>query len=143
MLPSLGEEGVQTCTVRDLVPEGAAALPEADLDVARLKSSADMVTAIEAADGKVAGTVEVDGALEFAAADGTGNVFVNLEDKGTVVKFDGKALKALETWPLPMFGALLPRHLEIVLEINARFLKEVRERCPDDEAMAARVSLVD
>ena len=49
VLPSLGEEGVQTCTLRDLVPEGAAAMPEADPDVARLKSSADMVMAIEAA----------------------------------------------------------------------------------------------
>ena len=49
VLPSLGEEGVQTCTLRDLVPEGAAAMPEADPDVARLKSSADMVMAMEAA----------------------------------------------------------------------------------------------
>jgi starch phosphorylase len=51
--------------------------------------------------------------------------------------------EALETWSLPMFGALLPRHLEIILEINARFLKEVRERFPGDDALAARVSLVD
>ena len=49
VLPSLGEEGVQTCTVRDLVPEGAAAGPEKDPEVARLKSSADMVRAIEPA----------------------------------------------------------------------------------------------
>src|SRR5512133_1718217 len=49
VLPSLGEEGVQTCTLRDLVPEGAAAAVETDPDVARLKSSADMVTAIEPA----------------------------------------------------------------------------------------------
>ncbi|GAA2141543.1 RNA polymerase recycling motor ATPase HelR [Nocardioides koreensis] len=49
VLPSLGEEGVQTCTVRDLVPEGAAAAPEADAEVARLKASADMVRAIEPA----------------------------------------------------------------------------------------------
>ena len=49
VLPSLGEEGVQTCTLRDLVPEGAAAMPEADPDVARLKSSADLVKAIEPA----------------------------------------------------------------------------------------------
>ena len=49
VLPSLGEEGVQTCTLRDLVPEGAAAAPEADPDVALLKSSADMVKAIEPA----------------------------------------------------------------------------------------------
>src|SRR5580704_15584771 len=49
VLPSLGEEGVQTCTLRDLVAEGAAATTETDPDVARLKSSADMVTAIEPA----------------------------------------------------------------------------------------------
>ncbi|WUO94360.1 AAA family ATPase [Streptomyces sp. NBC_00273] len=47
VLPSLGEEGVQTCTVRDLVAEGAGA--EADPRVAFLKSSADMVKAIEKA----------------------------------------------------------------------------------------------
>jgi hypothetical protein len=51
VLPSLGEEGVQTCTLRDLVPEGARAATEPDPDVARLKSSADMVTAIEPAVG--------------------------------------------------------------------------------------------
>jgi DNA helicase IV len=49
VLPSLGEQGVQTCTLRDLVAEGAAATIEADPDVARLKSSADLVTAIEPA----------------------------------------------------------------------------------------------
>ncbi|WTW92496.1 AAA family ATPase [Streptomycetaceae bacterium NBC_01309] len=49
VLPSLGEEGVQTCTLRDLLPEGAAAAPETDPHVARLKSSADMVKAVEKA----------------------------------------------------------------------------------------------
>ena len=49
VLPSLGEEGVQTCTLRDLVAEGATAAIEADPDVARLKSSADLVEAIETA----------------------------------------------------------------------------------------------
>jgi hypothetical protein len=49
VLPSLGEEGVQTCTLRDLVPEGAAALLEVDSDVARLKSEARLVEAIEPA----------------------------------------------------------------------------------------------
>ncbi len=49
VLPSLGEEGVQTCTVRDLVAEGAGAATETDPEVARLKSSADLVAAIEAA----------------------------------------------------------------------------------------------
>ncbi len=51
VLPSLGEEGVQTCTLRDLVAEGAGAAVETDPEVARLKSSADMVKAIEAAVG--------------------------------------------------------------------------------------------
>ncbi|WP_250291610.1 RNA polymerase recycling motor ATPase HelR [Frankia sp. CiP1_Cm_nod1] len=49
VLPGLGEEGVQTCTLRDLVAEGAAATVETDPDVARLKSSADLVKAIETA----------------------------------------------------------------------------------------------
>ncbi|GAA4480693.1 RNA polymerase recycling motor ATPase HelR [Rhodococcus olei] len=49
VLPSLGEEGVQLCTLRDLVAEGADAAPEADPDVARLKSSADLVRAVDAA----------------------------------------------------------------------------------------------
>jgi len=49
VLPSLGEEGVQTATLRDLVAEGATAGIEADPDVARLKSSAKLVKAIEAA----------------------------------------------------------------------------------------------
>jgi len=49
VLPSLGEEGVQTCTLRDLVPEGAASAIETDPEAARLKSSADLVKAIEPA----------------------------------------------------------------------------------------------
>ncbi len=49
VLPSLGEEGVQLCTVRDLVTEGADATPEADPAVARLKASADLVRAVDRA----------------------------------------------------------------------------------------------
>ena len=49
VLPSLGEEGVQICTLRDLVAEGAAAATETDPEVARLKSSAELVGAIETA----------------------------------------------------------------------------------------------
>ncbi|WP_019135349.1 RNA polymerase recycling motor ATPase HelR [Cellulomonas massiliensis] len=49
VLPNLGEEGVQTCTLRDLVPEGATARAEDDEEVARLKASAAMVAAIEPA----------------------------------------------------------------------------------------------
>jgi hypothetical protein len=49
VLPSLGEEEVRTCTLRDLVPEGAGAAEETDPEVARLKASADLVRAIEPA----------------------------------------------------------------------------------------------
>jgi hypothetical protein len=49
VLPSLGEEGVQTCTLRDLVPEGAAATIEPDPDVARLKAAMDVGSVIETA----------------------------------------------------------------------------------------------
>jgi len=76
VLPSLGEEGVLTCTLRDLVAEGAAAPAETDPEVARLKSSARLVQAIEAAvrfyeepPGKPM-TVAIDGAdLRLSAAD--------------------------------------------------------------------------
>ncbi|MDW8324141.1 MAG: glycogen/starch/alpha-glucan phosphorylase [Burkholderiales bacterium] len=51
--------------------------------------------------------------------------------------------EALERWPLALFGALLPRHLEIIYEINARFLDEVRLRYLDDMERIARLSLID
>jgi starch phosphorylase len=51
--------------------------------------------------------------------------------------------EALERWPIPLFGALLPRHLEIIYEINHRFLEGVHERYPDDPARIARLSLID
>jgi len=51
--------------------------------------------------------------------------------------------EALETWPVRMFEELLPRHLEIVYEINRRFLDEVGTRFPGDTAMIARLSLID
>jgi starch phosphorylase len=51
--------------------------------------------------------------------------------------------EALEKWPLPLFGHLLPRHLEIVYEINRRFLDQVRARFPGDDARVTRMSLID
>ena len=51
--------------------------------------------------------------------------------------------EALETWPLPLFAELLPRHLEIIYEINHRFLDEVRLRYPLDEDRVRRLSLID
>ncbi|MGF6729522.1 starch phosphorylase [Paraburkholderia youngii] len=51
--------------------------------------------------------------------------------------------EALETWGLPLMRNLLPRLLEIIYEINRRFLDEVRQRFPGDEARLARMSLID
>jgi glycogen phosphorylase len=50
--------------------------------------------------------------------------------------------EALETWPVPMFGRLLPRHLEIIHALNRIFLQDVRARYPGDEERAARMSLI-
>jgi starch phosphorylase len=51
--------------------------------------------------------------------------------------------EALETWPVALFARILPRHLEIIYEINARLLREVRQKFPDDEQRVARMSLID
>ena len=51
--------------------------------------------------------------------------------------------EALEKWSLSMFAAVLPRHLEIIFEINRRFLDDVRLRYPGDDAKVARLSLID
>jgi starch phosphorylase len=50
--------------------------------------------------------------------------------------------EALEVWPLPLFRDLLPRHLEIIYEINRRFLDEVRAQYPGDEIKVQRMSLI-
>ncbi|OBJ56526.1 glycogen phosphorylase [Mycobacterium sp. 1423905.2] len=50
--------------------------------------------------------------------------------------------EALETWPLEMFAQSLPRHLEIIYEINSHFLDEVRGRFPGDEDRLRRMSLI-
>ena len=51
--------------------------------------------------------------------------------------------EALERWPVELFGRLLPRHLEIIYEINRRFLEEVQARYPGDGERLARMSLID
>lgn len=51
--------------------------------------------------------------------------------------------EALERWPVETFRRILPRHLEIILEINARFLHEVRIRFLGDESRTSRMSLID
>jgi starch phosphorylase len=51
--------------------------------------------------------------------------------------------EALEKWPVDMFKSLLPRHYEIILEINHRFLQDVREKFPNDEDLISRLSIID
>jgi len=51
--------------------------------------------------------------------------------------------EALETWPLPLFRRLLPRHLEIILEINRRFLASVQAHFSKDQGRVERMSLID
>jgi len=51
--------------------------------------------------------------------------------------------EALERWPLPLFEELLPRHLQIIFEINKRFLDDVRIRYPDDMERISRMSIID
>jgi starch phosphorylase len=51
--------------------------------------------------------------------------------------------EALEKWPIKLFGSLLPRHLEIIYEINRRFLDEIRLKYPNDASRIARMSLID
>ncbi len=51
--------------------------------------------------------------------------------------------EALEKWPLGLFQAILPRHLEIIYEINRRFLDSVRVHYPGDEGLIQRLSLID
>src|SRR5215831_15878806 len=51
--------------------------------------------------------------------------------------------EALERWPLPLFARLLPRHLDIIYEINRRFLGDLRVRYPNDDQLLRRLSLID
>jgi len=51
--------------------------------------------------------------------------------------------EALERWPVPLFASVLPRHLEIIYEINRRFLDEIRRRFPGDEERVRRLSIID
>jgi starch phosphorylase len=51
--------------------------------------------------------------------------------------------EALETWPVDMLGKILPRHLQIIFEINDYFLKTLQEQYPNDTALLSRTSIID
>jgi YVTN family beta-propeller protein len=65
-----------------------------------MNGGGDSTTAIEAATGKVVGTVDLGSGPESAAADGEGNVFVNLEDEGAIARIDSRNLSLKDRWPL-------------------------------------------
>lgn len=51
--------------------------------------------------------------------------------------------EALETWPVDMLGKILPRHLQLIFQINDHFLKDVKEQYPNDDSLLSRVSIID
>jgi YVTN family beta-propeller protein len=65
-----------------------------------MNGDSDSTTVINAADGKVVGTIDLGGGPEFAVADGKGNVYINLEEKAETVHIDSTAMKVLHHWPL-------------------------------------------
>ncbi|MGW8374996.1 RNA polymerase recycling motor ATPase HelR [Streptomyces sp. ODS28] len=111
VLPSLGEEGVRTCTLRDLVDEGAAAGPESDPEVARLKSSARWTDAIERAV----------------------RVYEEPPDKGTVISTEWADIRlSAEDWA-QAFDAVEPGtpHNEAHEQIREELLDLVLDRYED------------
>ena len=65
-----------------------------------MNGDGDSTTAINAADGTVAGTVDLGGGPEFPAADGKGNLYVNLEEESLLVHIDTQGLKVKDRWPV-------------------------------------------
>ena len=87
-------------------------------------------TAINAADGSVAGTLELAGRPEFAAADGTGRIFVNIEDTSELVEIDAASIKLLHRWPLapcesPSGLAMDPKNRRLFVGCHNRMLAVV------------------
>jgi YVTN family beta-propeller protein len=65
-----------------------------------MNGDSDSITAINATDGSVAGTIDLGGGPEFAVSDGKGNVYVNLEEKNETLHIDANSLKVKDRWPL-------------------------------------------
>jgi YVTN family beta-propeller protein len=65
-----------------------------------MNGGSDSTTAINAADGSVAGTIALGGGPEFSVADGKGNLWINLEDQSELVHIDSKSLKVVNRWPV-------------------------------------------
>jgi DNA-binding beta-propeller fold protein YncE len=94
---------LKTLTTMSEVPAGkkpdAIIYDPATQRVFAFNGGSDSATAIQAASGKVAGTIDLGGGPEFAVADGAGSVYDNLEDQNLVLKIDAGSLKVKEHWP--------------------------------------------
>jgi len=95
---------LKTLKTLGLIPAGtnpdAIIYDPASKRVFAMNGRSGNITAIDAADGKVVGTIPVGGKLEFAASDGKGTVYVNVEDKSELVHVDADKLAVLHHWPL-------------------------------------------
>jgi YVTN family beta-propeller protein len=85
-----------------------------------MNGDGDSTTAINTADGKVVGTVELGGGPEFTIADGKGNIFVNLEEKNELLRIDSATLTVKDRWPVAPCQA--PSSLGFDADNNRLFL---------------------
>jgi DNA-binding beta-propeller fold protein YncE len=95
-----------------------------------MNGGSDNSTAINAASGSVAGTIALGGGPEFATADGSGNVFVNLEDESLLLRIDSRALAVKDRWPVapcqrPSSMAMDRAHHRLFIGCRSRVLAVV------------------
>jgi YVTN family beta-propeller protein len=69
-----------------------------------MNGDSNSITALNAADGSVMGTIDLGGGPEFAVSDGKGNVYVNLEEKGETLHIDANSMQVKDRWPLAPCG---------------------------------------
>lgn len=89
-----------TTSIATQVNPDAIVFDDATKRVFAMNGKSDSATVIDSRTNKVAGTIPLPGKPEFAEADGSGNVFVNIEDKNEVVRIDARGMKVTATWPI-------------------------------------------
>jgi DNA-binding beta-propeller fold protein YncE len=87
-------------TVKTVPNPDAIVYESASKRIFAMDGHSQATTAINAADGTIAGTLALGGRPEFAVADGKGSIYVNIEDKSELVQFDAKTLTLLHRWPM-------------------------------------------
>jgi DNA-binding beta-propeller fold protein YncE len=87
-------------TVKTVPNPDAIVYESASKRIFAMDGHSQATTAINAANGTIAGTLALGGRPEFAVADGKGSIYVNIEDKSELVQFDAKTLTLLHRWPM-------------------------------------------